>query len=216
MGQRRLALDTSGQTHALVLLDGERAVASQSWAGARREGGPPLLARIQALTAAAGWLAGELDAIAVGRGPGSFTSLRVGLSAAVGLAYGGGAAIHLLDSLKILAAQAGDSTGAVRDAGHQEAYAWRRAQLDVQRLRVSELDGWLRPDDRIVADPAGRLATWVPGRSAAEVPEAGRRPLDAALAAIATFEFENGKAVRYDEVRPLYAQPAAAEARRQQ
>ena len=81
---------------------------------------------------------------------------------------------------------------------------------------VGELEGWLRPQDRIVAEPAGRLADWVPARAASEVPPSERRSLDVALAQIAISEFENGKAVRYDEVRPLYAQPAAAEARRQQ
>ena len=215
MGQRRLALDTSGQTQALVLLEGAQVVAAQTWVRISREAEPPLLARMQALVGEAGWRVGELEAIAVGRGPGSFTSLRVGLAAAAGLAYGSGAGLFLLESLKVLANVANKATGALRDAGHQEAYAWRPTQ-PADRLLVTDIDGWMRLKDRIVVEPAGRLTVWAPSWTAAEVPPAERRALDVALAAVAISEFENGKAVGYDEVRPLYAQPAAAEARRQQ
>src|SRR5919108_5013514 len=213
MTERRLALDTSGQTQALVVLEGKRMVAAKTWVRASREAGPPLLARIQALAEESGWRVSELEAIGAGRGPGSFTSLRVGLSAAAGLASGCRAKPFLLDSLRILAGQTDQATGALRDAGHGEAYAWR-PEHSAHRLLVSDLDGWMRWDDRIVVEPAGRLADWAPKWSSAEVPPTERRPPDAALAVVAIYEFENGKAVRYDEVRPLYAQPAAAEARR--
>ena len=47
----------------------------------------------------------DLDAIAVSKGPGSYTGLRIGVSAAKGLAYANNLPLIALDTLKTLAAQ---------------------------------------------------------------------------------------------------------------
>lgn len=46
--------------------------------------------------------AGELEAVAVGKGPGSFTGLRIGVAVAKGLAYGSGIPLIGIDSLTSL------------------------------------------------------------------------------------------------------------------
>jgi tRNA threonylcarbamoyl adenosine modification protein YeaZ len=209
----QLAIDTSGADQALVLLNGRRTVAAEDWVRAR--GDPPVLVRLDSLMRRAGATQDDLQAVAAARGPGSFTGLRVGLSLAAGIAYGRAIALFLLDSLPVLARRALDppATVALRDAGRGEVYAWRR-DGDPQRISVDELAEWLPPDGRIITEPAGALARWLPSAARREVPDAERRPLSAGLADYANWVFEFQKPLRYDEIQALYVQPTAAEERR--
>lgn len=68
--------------------------------------GERLLPMIADVLAEAGVAAAELDAIAVGRGPGAFTGLRIGLAAARGMALALGRPCHALTTLETLAAAA--------------------------------------------------------------------------------------------------------------
>lgn len=79
----------------------------------------------------------ELDAIAVGQGPGSFTGLRIGIGVAQGLAYGAQCPMIGVSSLDALANQAdsGHIIAAI-DARMGEAY-WAEYQKDGTELRRS-------------------------------------------------------------------------------
>jgi len=208
----RLAIDTSGVDQAMVVLDGRRVLAAEDWV--RRRDDQPVLARLEALVKRAGGGPNDLEAVAAARGPGSFTGLRVGLSLAAGLAYARHVPLHLIDSLPILARRAdGDpATVALRDAGRAEVFAWREGEL-VRRMPAAELAAWLPNSARVIAEPAGMLATWSPGQAHLEILEADRRRQSAALADSAIWTFESQKPLRYDEVQALYVQPAAAEER---
>jgi tRNA threonylcarbamoyl adenosine modification protein YeaZ len=206
----RLALDTAGSEHAMVLLDQDRLLAETTWPRSRGGGDPPILTRLQALMDQAGAARTELEAVAVGRGPGSFTGLRVGLSVASGVAYGRGIPLYLIDSLAILLAQSARAGAALRDAGRGEAYAWRPGH-DPVRLNGEALAAWLGADEPAIVDPPGRLRDWV--ADGVEVRVEDRRPFARALAAVAIEVFGLKKPVRYHEVQPLYVQPAAAEER---
>jgi tRNA threonylcarbamoyl adenosine modification protein YeaZ len=208
----RLAIDTSGIEQAMVVLEGRRLLAAEDWV--RRRDDQPVLARLQALVKRAGGRADDLEAVAAARGPGSFTGLRVGLSLAAGLAYARHVPLHLIDSLPIMARRAkGDqATVVLRDAGRAEVFAWREGD-PVRRMPVAELAAWLPNSARVIAEPAGRLASWSPAQADLEISEAERRPLSAALAESAIWTFESQKPLRYDEVQALYVQPAAAEER---
>ncbi len=80
-----LALEFSTETASLALLDGGAVAAEAAVdAGHRRSQG--LFAAAEGLLRGAGWTFADVGAFAVGRGPGSYTGLRVSLTAARGWA----------------------------------------------------------------------------------------------------------------------------------
>jgi tRNA threonylcarbamoyladenosine biosynthesis protein TsaB len=69
---------------------------------------------------------GDLSAVAVSQGPGSYTGLRIGVSASKGLCYALGIPLIALDTLKVLAAQAEVTSGSLvpmLDARRMEVYS---------------------------------------------------------------------------------------------
>lgn len=86
---------------------------------------PPLVAR---LLAEAGLTPAQLDLVAVGRGPGSFTGLRTGLALAKGLALGAGVPLMGLSTLTTMGAvmlenlAEGSLAAPLIDARHGEIY----------------------------------------------------------------------------------------------
>jgi tRNA threonylcarbamoyladenosine biosynthesis protein TsaB len=87
-----------------------------------------------------GW--GDLDRIAVGVGPGTFTGLRIGVASARALAQGTGAELAAVSTLEALAwpsAREGRPVFAVLDARRGEAFvaAWRGPEPLVAARAVS-------------------------------------------------------------------------------
>ena len=103
-----LAFDTSTDRMSVALTDGVRVWQHAGPGGAQAS--TTLIPAILALLAESGIGLGELDAIAFGRGPGSFTGLRTACSVAQGLAFGAnhGAGIPVLpiDTLMAVAEEA--------------------------------------------------------------------------------------------------------------
>ena len=101
-----LILETGGQicTVALADLNGKMlALAEGDRVYAHAEQMPGLAA---AVLKQAGADMTQLSAVAVNRGPGSYTGLRIGASFAKGLCYGLGIPLIAVDSLKVLAMEA--------------------------------------------------------------------------------------------------------------
>jgi tRNA threonylcarbamoyladenosine biosynthesis protein TsaB len=68
----------------------------------------------------------DISAIAVSQGPGSYTGLRIGVSAAKGLCYALGVPLIAVDTLQVLASQAKVSSGLIipmLDARRMEVYS---------------------------------------------------------------------------------------------
>jgi tRNA threonylcarbamoyladenosine biosynthesis protein TsaB len=103
-----LAFDTSTDVMSIAVTDGARVWQHTGPGGAQAS--TTLIPAILALLAESGLLLADLDAIAFGRGPGSFTGLRTACAVAQGLAYGagGGAGIKVLpiDTLMAVAEDA--------------------------------------------------------------------------------------------------------------
>jgi tRNA threonylcarbamoyladenosine biosynthesis protein TsaB len=122
-----LLIDTCGATGSVALAEGEDApvvVASASLPG--RTASERLVPAIREMMEQSAVGLRALDAIAVVYGPGSFTGVRVGLSAAKGLCEAAGVGLVAISRLAVLAemARAPDGTRvhAVLDAGRGEFY----------------------------------------------------------------------------------------------
>lgn len=101
-----LALDT-GSPLVSVALARDGVVAASRSVGQERSS-VRLLEMIQEVLAEAGIGVRDLDRIAVLRGPGSFTGLRIGLATALGLHQALGVPATAIPSLPVLAASAGE------------------------------------------------------------------------------------------------------------
>lgn len=121
---RFLLMHTSGGEGSVALADTELAdavVTSETMPG--RSSSERLVPAVRRLMEARGWRLRDLTAVVVIHGPGSFTGVRVGLSAAKGLCEAGGVPLIAVSRLALLAACAGDgAVHAVLDAGRGEFY----------------------------------------------------------------------------------------------
>jgi tRNA threonylcarbamoyladenosine biosynthesis protein TsaB len=81
----------------------------------------------------------QIAAIAVSKGPGSYTGLRIGVSAAKGLCYAAGIPLIALDTLAVLANQVQVEDGLIIpmiDARRMEVYS---AVFDASHKKISEV-----------------------------------------------------------------------------
>jgi len=99
-----LALDTASARCSVALLDGEALITRA--VDTARDHATLILPMIDALLAEAGVSLRSLDGIAFGRGPGSFTGVRVAASVTQGLAAGAGLPVLGISDLRALAARA--------------------------------------------------------------------------------------------------------------
>lgn len=96
----------------------------------------------------------ELDAVAVGKGPGSYTGLRIGVSFAKGLCYGSGIPLVAVGSLDALTEVARED----HEAGIISVEGWDRAFLcpmvDARRMEVyaQVFDAEGRPQNEVTAE----------------------------------------------------------------
>jgi len=122
---RFAAIETSGDWCSVALwLDGETACVEQRAVNRHSELALPMLEDLFGKT---GVSAGELDAVAFGAGPGSFTGLRIACGLAQGLAFARGLPVIGISSFEALAQEAAQSSGVTRvvaciDARMREVY----------------------------------------------------------------------------------------------
>jgi tRNA threonylcarbamoyladenosine biosynthesis protein TsaB len=99
-----LAIDTSTSITGLALYDAGGARAEAAWESGRNHTAQ-LLPQLDLLLRHVGAERGDVRAVAVARGPGSWSGLRVGMSAAKGMALAGGLPLIGVGTLDALALQ---------------------------------------------------------------------------------------------------------------
>jgi tRNA threonylcarbamoyladenosine biosynthesis protein TsaB len=155
---RVLLIHTSGAEGSVALADTElteAVVAREMLPG--RSSSERLVPAVRRLMETSGWVLRELAAIVVVHGPGSFTGVRVGLSAAKGLSEASGVPLVAVSRLALLSGDAGvgDATVyAVLDAGRGEFYLGEYEGESLGRRCVREA---LLSGDDLVAAVAGRV-----------------------------------------------------------
>lgn len=137
---RILALETSSLYGSVAACEGDRLLVQLDLHHQQRTA-QSLAPAIQELLRQVGWRPSELNLIAVTQGPGSFTGLRAGVTAAKVLAYACGAEVIGVNTLEIIATQAvppGDAIWAVLDAERGQLFAalFDTSQGPVPRMRV--------------------------------------------------------------------------------
>ncbi|MEA3338835.1 MAG: tRNA (adenosine(37)-N6)-threonylcarbamoyltransferase complex dimerization subunit type 1 TsaB, partial [Chloroflexota bacterium] len=162
-----VAIDTATGYASLALHDGARVRVEHTWESPRRHT-VELLPRLAAALEQLGLGARHLSGVAVTRGPGSFTGLRVGLSVAKGLALARGLPLVGVPTLDVVAAAQGRDRRpmcAVLQAGRRRicvaAYRWRKGEWRA------------REEPRLTTWPALAEETTTPTLFCGEVDSAG-------------------------------------------
>jgi tRNA threonylcarbamoyladenosine biosynthesis protein TsaB len=184
-----LAFDTATGVATSALVDGDEVL------GERFSRAQTLLEDVDALLRQAGAHPSEIERLAVGIGPGSFTGVRIGLAAARGLALSLGVEGAGVSTLAALAAGAPGAVPVI-DAKRSEIFTLRDGEPVV--LRPQDLA--LEPDTVCIGDGALRYRALFEERGAAVPPDDDERHLPRARfhAALA------GEAGNVDEIEPLY------------
>ena len=135
---RLLAIETATPAQSVALVEDGRLLAELSYEARGNRGGV-LLPTVDRVLRKAGVAPGDLDAVAVSVGPGSFTGLRVGLATAKGLALGAGARLVGVPTLEALAEGYAPADGTIctlLDAYRGEVYmaVFRRNGSALERV----------------------------------------------------------------------------------
>jgi len=175
-----------------------------------------LLALIDRVLDAAGWSKDRIDGVAVVRGPGSFTGVRIALGTAEGLALSGGCSIAGVHTLEAMAEASGACAGervCVLGAGRDELYLARfdaasSPPLELQPPCLVEASGfWKNPPGYVLwgarADPPQTVAE-----------ELGRPAGQGTAAAAARIALARGARDEDSPRAPLYVRPSDAELQR--
>lgn len=179
MPRRLLALESATDWLSIALAEDDDVVLLRE-AERTRQHSAALLPLVRAALAELGWSVSQLDGLAVSAGPGSFTSLRIGLASAKGLAFGRdweGVGVSTLEAMALGVFDASaEATGeetegevaeagevvALLDARRGEWYAggWRRAG----ETRVAGLVEGLYDPATMASDLAGPVTLCCPDR----------------------------------------------------
>ena len=216
-----LALDTSTDACSVALyLDGE---VKEDFRVIPRQHTQQLLPMVQEILADAELAIADLDAIAFGRGPGSFAGIRIATGVAQGLAFAAELPLVPVSTLAAIALQqhqqGHERVIAALDARMDEVY-WGAFRLDaglpvlVDQERVDAPANVALPDEH-VWHAAGSGWRYLEDMSAAiqsavNEPDVECYPRAGSMASLAAAAFEKGDTVAPEDALPVYLRDEVA------
>ncbi|WP_218758388.1 tRNA (adenosine(37)-N6)-threonylcarbamoyltransferase complex dimerization subunit type 1 TsaB [Vibrio parahaemolyticus] len=219
MSAKILAIDTATENCSVALLVNDQVISRSEVAP--RDHTKKVLPMVDEVLKEAGLTLQDLDALAFGRGPGSFTGVRIGIGIAQGLAFGAELPMIGVSTLAAMAQASYRLHGATDVAVAIDA---RMSEVYWARYSRQEHGEWMGVDEECVIPPA-RLAeeaqadskTWTTagtGWSAYQEELAGL-PFNTAdsevlypdsqdIVILAKQELEKGNTVPVEESSPVY------------
>ncbi|MEE9335334.1 MAG: tRNA (adenosine(37)-N6)-threonylcarbamoyltransferase complex dimerization subunit type 1 TsaB [Granulosicoccaceae bacterium] len=145
-----LAFDTATDACSVALLSGERTLTYHQYKPQQQAA--LLLPAVDQLMAEAGLTASLLDGVVFGRGPGSFTGLRIAASAAQGIAFGADVGVIGVSTLAAIAQGCMRTTDAtdvlvLLDARLSEVYCARYQQDSAGLAKIQGEEQLLAPSN---------------------------------------------------------------------
>ncbi len=220
-----LAIETSTLVGSVALMQDGRLVYEQLL-GLREDHSSRLMPAIDAALRHVGWSARDVDVYALAIGPGSFTSLRVGLATVKGLCLATGAAVVAVPTLDVLAraftgcrwrvspmldARMGEVYGAVYEC---DEIGFRKLTADMVARVEDILDGWT--DRPVLCFGSGaelyraRIETLL-GDNSRFVDGSLGLPRASRVALAAWERFQRGETDDIDALEPVYLRKSEAE-----
>lgn len=221
-GPRLLILETSGRVGQVAVAAGEVLCAVRRLDEARRHA-RDLAPAVRDLLAGQGWRPRDVDAVVVGRGPGSYTGLRVGIVSAKAFAYATGCALVALDTFAVLAAQApraAERLDVLADAQQDRVYVQGFARpargeppQPATPLRIEPFADWLaaREPGAWVTGPGLRVQRQRLPAEARVVDEGLWDPQAESLLRLGLAAYRAGARDDVWTLEPLYLRPSSAE-----
>lgn len=224
-----LALDTSTDACSVALhLNGE---IKEDFRIIPRQHTQQLLPMVEAMLAEAGIAVTELDAIAFGRGPGSFAGIRIATGVTQGLAYAADLPVLPISTLAAMALKAAEAEGAeyvvaALDARMNEIYA-AAYRLDYQEQKLLTLldEKVCAPADLELPEheflAVGSGFGYINSMSAqvqaqVSVSEQSYYPSAAAMLDLAMQDWQAGRAVAAEQALPVYLRDEVAWKKKEQ
>ncbi|MBW1979734.1 MAG: tRNA (adenosine(37)-N6)-threonylcarbamoyltransferase complex dimerization subunit type 1 TsaB [Deltaproteobacteria bacterium] len=220
-----LAVETSTPVGSVALMEAGQ-LRAEYLVNISRTHNQRLLPAIDGILAQCGWLLSDLDAFAVGLGPGSFTGLRIGLSTIKGLAWATGKAMVGIPTLDALAANTTPSTlpvCPVLDARKGEIYTALYRWQDLSRLEKQSDYLVLQPAEiaQLVSEPTvvlgdglcrfAEVLTAVLGEKLLRAPQHLDHIRASAIAWLAAERLQRGDSDDVADCTPLYIRASEAE-----
>lgn len=120
-----LGIDTSSKISHIALYDSEKGIVAENSVKVTMTHSDTLMSYIDELLINSGVRIEDIDRIAVGIGPGSFTGIRIGVGSAKGIAYGSGkeiVGVSTLDAIALDGAKTGKMIVAMIDAKKERVF----------------------------------------------------------------------------------------------